>query len=112
MIFTDLYLKTTNPTLGFYECFTFDTITNLLFSIVFHTIIYTISFNLVNYIFIGRQLSNKINIRIMISLFFIMFIGFFARFYHTKEIYKTYQGDIEKTRGHINQHYNTWIFLS
>lgn len=111
-MFTDLYVKTTNPTLGFYECFTFITAANILLSIIFHIVIYVGFANLVGYIFTGRQLSNKINIRLIGALFFIMFTGFFGRFYHIKEIYRTYNGDIEKARRHIDQHYNSWVFLS
>jgi len=111
-MFTELYLRTTNPKTGFYECFSFMTISTMLFSIIFHIIIYIGFFNLVSYIFQGRQLSNKINIRLLISLFIIMSIGFFGRFYHVKEIYRAYNGDIEKARSHIDKHYNTWVFLS
>lgn len=111
-MFTDLYLQTTNPKLGFYECFNIHTIGQIIWSIFFHTIIYASFFNLLHYIFLGKPLSNRINIRICISLICIMFIGFIARYYHIKEIYTGYNGDMVKTRCHIDQHYNSWIFLS
>jgi len=111
-MFTELYLRTTNPKLGFYECFNIYTIGQIVRSVIFHTVIYMGFFNLVNYIFIGRPLSNRVNIRICVALLSIMFIGFFARYYHIQEIYAGYNGDMEKTRCHIDQHYNTWIFLS
>ena len=107
-MFTDLYLKTTNPKLTFGEFLRI----NILSSVVFHTIIYTLFFNLFHYIFFGKALSKIINIRIVVSLLIIMYTGFWGRFLHVKEIYKAYNYDLEKTRQHLDKLYVTWIFIS
>lgn len=41
-----------------------------------------------------------------------MFFGFFARFFHVKDIFKAYNGDIERTRNHLDKLYISWIFIS
>jgi hypothetical protein len=41
-----------------------------------------------------------------------MFTGFFARFLHVKEVYKSYGYDLEKTRNHLDKLYIGWIFIS
>jgi len=107
-MFTDLYLKTTNPKLTLSEFLRI----HILFSVVFHTIIYTLFFNLFHYIFFGKALSKIINIRIVVSLLIIMYTGFWGRFLHVKEIYKAYNYDLEKTRQHLDKLYVTWIFIS
>jgi hypothetical protein len=111
-MFTDLYLQTTNPKLPLSSMFSPNIFKNIIISDVFHTIIYVSFVNLVSYIFFGRILSHIINIRLIISLLVIMFLGFFARFYHVKEIYKAYNYNIEKTRNHLDRLYIGWIFIS
>jgi hypothetical protein len=111
-MFTDLYLQTTDPKLPFSALFSADIFKKILLSVVFHTIIYAGFLNLVSYIFFGRVLSNAVNIRITISLLLIMFLGFFARFVHVKEVYKAYNYDAVKTRDHLNKLYIGWIFIS
>lgn len=107
-MFTDIYLKTTDPKLPLSNVLSM----GMIFSVIFHTIIYTLFFNLVSYIFLGKTLSNTINMRLIVSLFIIMFLGFFARFLHVKEIYKSYNYNIEKTRNHVDKLYIGWIFIS
>ena len=111
-MFTDLYLQTTNPKLTCYELCSMHVLTNIVLSVLFHTILYVAFGNLVSYIFFGKYLSNIVNTRLTVSLLFIMFFGFFARFYHVKEIYKAYHYDLEKTRNHLDRLYIGWIFIS
>jgi len=108
-MFTDLYLKTTNPSLSYMNLFKM--FPDILLSIVFHTILYCIALNAVNYIFLGKFINIIINTRIICALIIIMIIGFISRLWHSKEIYKTYN-DLDKTKKHMDQAYITWYFLS
>jgi hypothetical protein len=109
---TQLFLDTTDPNLRFIELFSPNIFVPLLFSVVFHTLIYTFGLNLTYYIFSNKILSNQINTKLITSLLIIMFLGFFARFFHVKDIYNAYNQDIEKTRNHLNQLFISWIFIS
>jgi hypothetical protein len=40
-----------------------------------------------------------------------MFAGYIGRVLHIKDVYSGYKYDKEKTRIHVNQHYNSWIFI-
>jgi len=111
-MFTDLYLQTTDPKMPFSKLFSPAIFKNILLSVVFHTIIYTAFFNLVSYIFFGKLLTIVVNIRLVTCLVLIMFFGFFARFVHVKEVYKSYNYNLEKTRDHLNKLYIGWIFIS
>jgi hypothetical protein len=111
-MFTKLYLDTTNPKLPFSSLFEVTTLGPMIVSILIHTIIYTSFFNIVSWIFIGKILSNIINIRLVSSLIPIMFFGFIGRFLHVNDIYKGYNGNMEKTREYTDKHYISWIFIS
>lgn len=107
-MFTDVYLRTTNPELPIYNLINIE----VIFSVIFHTIVYAGFFNLASYIFLGKILSSLVNARLLISLSIIMFFGFFARFLHVKEIYKSYNYNLEKTRNHMDKLYISWVFIS
>ena len=109
---TNLYIQTTNPKMKFGELFGMKIFTSILLSVVFHTFIYMAFLNLGSFIFFGQFLSNPINFRLFFSFIFILFFGFFARFFHVKEIYRAYHYDIHKTTQHLNTLYIGWIFLS
>jgi hypothetical protein len=111
-MFTDLFLITTNPKLKLSELFGAKLIVQILFSAIFHTVVYALFVNLVTYIFFGKMLSNAINFRLAGSLFIIMAFGFLARFFHVKNIYKAYNYDLEKTRNHLDKLYIGWVFIS
>jgi hypothetical protein len=111
-MFTELYLETTNPKLSFYQLFDINIFSKIIFSVIFHTVIYTSFLNLGSYIFFGKILSNDVNIRLISALLLIMFFGFFGRFIHVKDIYKAYGYDLEKTRNHLDRLYIGWIFIS
>ena len=108
-MFTDLYLKTTNPNLSYLNLFKM--FPDILLTIVCHTVIYTIAFNAINYIFLSKYIDLIINTRIICALIIIMIFGFIGRLWHSKEIYNTYN-DLEKTKKHVDQAYITWYFLS
>ena len=110
-MFTKLYLDTTNPTLPVSELFGPKILGPMVFSILFHTIIYALFFNLASWIFFDKILSNKINRKLIVSLIVIMFFGFIGRLIHVKEIYSAY-GNMEKTREYIDKHYISWVFIS
>ena len=111
-MFTETYLQTTDPKLPFSEFIKAPIITNILVSVVFHTIVYSSFVNLLSFIFTGKILSMAINYRLLLSLLFIMVFGFFARFLHVKEIYKAYNNDLDKTRNHLDKLFIGWIFIS
>ena len=111
-MFTKLYLDTTNPKLRFAELFQPTIFFPMISSVVFHTIIYSLFLNMVSYIFFGKVLSTEINKRILLFLFPIMFFGFLGRFFHVKEVHRAYDGDMIKTRNHLDKLYISWIFIS
>jgi len=111
-MFTDLYLETTNPRLQFSDLFGAKIMKGILLSVIFHTLLYTGFCNLVSYIFFGKILARVVNIRLIVSLLIIMFFGFFARFLHIKEVYKSYHNDLVKTKKHLDKLYIGWIFIS
>lgn len=108
---TKLFLETTNPKLTWNEVVKKNIIFSIFLSIILNTTVYTIIFNLASYIFLGRILSSKINIRLITVLIIIMIFGYIGRIMHAKEVYKAFHGDEKKTREFLNQHYNSWIFL-
>jgi hypothetical protein len=110
-MFTKLYLETTNPKLTLSDFLGPNILGPIIISIIIHTIIYILFCNMISWIFFGSILSNKINIRLILSLVCIMIFGFIGRFIHVKEIYQAY-GNIEKTREYTDNHYLSWVFLS
>ena len=111
-MFSSLYLQTTNPALKWQELIHPTLLLPILGSVLFHTAVYTVFLNLVSYIFLNRSLSRVVNFRLIGSLLILMFLGFFARWVHVKDVYKTYNGNMEKTRSHLDRHYITWMFIS
>jgi len=111
-MFTETYLQTTDPKLPFSQFISSPIITNILVSVVFHTIVYSSFVNLLSFIFTGKILSTTINYRMLLSLFVIMVFGFVARFLHVKDIYKAYHNDLDKTRNHLDKLFISWIFIS
>ena len=107
-MFTDLYLETTNPDLTLSEFFSARLLVKMGASVLFHTILYLVFFNIASYVLFGDTLSNDVNIRMYLFLVLVMAGGFLARFYHVKEIYR-YE---EKGKKHVDQAYITWFFLS
>lgn len=107
---TELYLQTTDPKLEFVQLLSLTP--KILVSDLFHTAVYAGAINLASHVFVGRPLSSQQNIRLIVALFVIMFIGYFARFYHVRDIYKAYNGDVEKTRRHLDTLYVGWIFVA
>jgi hypothetical protein len=111
-MFTKLYLDTTNPKLSLSSLFEVTTLGPMIVSILLHTIIYSLFCNMVSWVFYGKFLSNIINIRLVSFLIPVMFFGFIGRFIHVKDIYKGYNGNMEKTREYTDKHYISWIFIS
>lgn len=111
-MFTKLYLDTTNPKLQFSELFGSNIMIPLLAAVIFHTLFYTLFCNMVSYIFFGKGLTTIVNKRLIMFLLPIMFYGYYARFFHVKEIYKAYNGDMVKTRNHLDKLYISWIFIA
>ena len=110
-MFTKLYLSTTDPKLILSEMISENSVP-LLVSILFHTIVYMLFFNVFYYTFFGKLLSMKINNRLFIILILIMTFGYIGRFYHVKEVYQAYNKDMVKTRNHLDKLYITWIFIA
>jgi len=110
-MFTKLYLETTNPKTTWKKFFSVTLLSLITLSVIFHTILYTLFCNIVNYIFFGKLLNKKINIRLILCLMGIMFFGYIGRFIHVKQVYKDYNYNYEKTKEYLNVHYNSWIFI-
>jgi hypothetical protein len=110
-MFTKLYLDTTDPMLKLSEIFHPRIFFPMMTSVVFHTILYIAFFNLGNYIFTGKFLSKTIHVRLFSVLIGIMFLGYFARIQHVKEIYKSYHMNPTKTREHVDKFFISWVFL-
>jgi len=111
-MFSKLYLDTTNPRLSLPQLFQPSILFPLVVSVVFHTIVYVGILNWVSYIFFNKILTNPVNVRLTVSLVVIMFLGFLARFYHVKDIYRAYGEDATKTRNHLDKLYISWVFIS
>jgi len=111
-MFTKLYLETTNPKLSFSQMFGHKILGPMILSLLLHTIIYTFFCNMVSWIFLGSTLSKVINKRLIFSLIVIMVFGFFGRFFHVKEIYNAYRGNMERAREYTDKHYLSWVFIS
>ena len=111
-MFTKLYLDTTNPKNPFYKFLEPEILLPMIGSVLFHTILYTVFFNLVSYVFTGKVLSIIVNQRILVILLIIMFFGFIGRYLHVRDVYNAYNGDIVKTRNHLDKLYISWIFIS
>jgi hypothetical protein len=111
-MFTKLYLTTTDPRLPFSALLRPRIMTEIWISVIVHTILYVGFFNLASYIFLGRILSTVVNVRMFIALILIMFFGYFARYFHVKEIYKAYDYNVKKTRKHVDKLYIGWIFIA
>ena len=109
-MFTELYLKTTDPTVSLLNVLK-QNVGMIILSVLFHTIIYTVTFNLASFIFTGKMLSQTINARLIASFLLIMFFGYIGRYYHVKDIYNAYSKNMEKTRTHLDKLYITWIFI-
>jgi hypothetical protein len=111
-MFTKLYLETTNPKLTLSGLLSPRIMIGIFDSVLFHTIVYVLFCNVGSWIFFGKVLSKEINARLAIALTIIMVLGYIGRLLHTREIYRAYDGDIEKTRKYIDDHYISWVFLS
>lgn len=109
-MFTELYLKTTDPKKSL-SLLIRENFVVILTSVIFHTIIYAAAFNLASFIFFGRLLYSTINSRLILSLLLIMSFGYIGRYYHVQEIYKTYGENKEKAKQHIDKLFIGWIFI-
>jgi uncharacterized membrane protein YhfC len=87
----------------------------MLCSILIHTVLYVVFFNLGSYVFYGKRLNNTINKRLIGSLVIIMFLGFFGRLMHVKEVYASFRKknkSAEEAKEYVDKHYSSWIFMS
>jgi len=109
---TNLYLRTTDPDLKFSALFSRPLLVQIIGSVILHTFIYAGFANVMSYIFLGHILSKSVNLRLVPLLLFIMYFGFFARYFHVKDIYSAYNKDNIKTRAHLDKLYIGWIFVS
>ena len=110
-MFTKLYLDSTDPTLDLYGFFNPCLLMKMFTSILFHTIVYVGFLNLVKYIFTGQILSKTINKRLVYCAILFMAFGYFARYLHVKEIYKSYNMNMIKSREHMDKLFISWIFI-
>lgn len=109
---TELYLQTTNPKLTLGQFFSASILSGVFASAVFHAIIYSAFLNAANYVFLGTPLGLAVNARLFVMLLIIMSVGYLARFFHVKDIYRAYNRDEEATRKHLNKLYISWIFIA
>ena len=111
-MFTELYLDTTNPHQSLSQFVQPNMLVRMLFSVVFHTLIYVFFVNLASYIFFGKALASAVQLRLVSSIVVVMLLGFFARFYHVQDVYNAYDKNDKKTREHLDKLYVGWIFIS
>jgi len=111
-MFTELYLRTTNPELSFEQVFSADILFKVMLVAVFHSIVYTAAFNVASLVFLGKPLGKTVNARLFVTLLIIMSFGYLARFFHVKDVYTAYQFDLDKTREHLDKLYIGWIFIA
>jgi hypothetical protein len=107
---SELYLKTTDPDVQYADLLKL--LGPILVSVVLHTVLYTGFANLVAFIFLGRPLTQEVNVRLLTALAVIMLAGFVARVAHVKEIATAYHGNKAKTRAHVDKVFITWFYLS
>jgi len=105
---TEVYLQTTNPQTTLFKIYTCP---KTWFSIFLHTILYTISINIIKYAFTRSPFSIITNIRIATLLFLIMTVGYAARYLRVQDIYRAHHKNQEKTRKHCDKAFITWFFL-
>ena len=110
-MFTELYLRTTEPDSTLFTMLQ-SNFGGITLSVLLHTIIYSIFIQFISFIFFGKWLSNKINIRLIIALIIIMYLGYIARYYHVQDVYKAYGYDTIRTREHLDKLYIGWIFIA
>ena len=112
---TELYLVTTHPETNIADLFRPRIFGLILFSILLHLVIYAAAFNAASYIVTGKMLGRAANLRLVAILAGIMFVGFFGRLAHVKEIYASHPvtstGRAE-AKEYVDKHYISWIFLS
>jgi hypothetical protein len=101
---TKLYLDTTNPSIPLET-----NIIPITISVIGHTILYTLFFNMASFIFTGRALNKKINQRLVPCLLIIMILGFIGRHYRAKDAFYTLGWG---GRNFMNQGYVNWMFIS
>ena len=109
-MFTELYLHTTNPKITLYDMYR-ENLGSIIVSVIFHTVLYCAVFNVASFIFFERILSTTVNLRLSVILILIMFFGYIGRYYHVKDIYRAYKGNMEKVRAHCDRLYIGWIFI-
>ena len=112
---TELYIVTTDPHTRLIDLFRPSVFGLMLCSILIHTVLYVAFFNLGSYVFYGKRLNNTINKRLIGSLVIIMFLGFFGRLMHVKEVYAGFRKknkSAEEAKEYVDKHYSSWIFMS
>ena len=109
-MFTDVFLLTTNPLLPLSEIFRPISMVMIFLSILFHLVVYSGFINIINWIFYGNFLSIIINQRLVLSLCWIMVLGYIGRLIHCRDIYRAFHGK-DDWKNFIHQHYNSWIFI-
>ncbi|NDE16893.1 hypothetical protein EBZ80_18370 [bacterium] len=110
-LFTRLYLLTTDPTLSWHAFFHSPIQGGIVVSVLVHALLYTIVLNVASYVARGRGCDGAVSRRCFFVLFFVLYLGYIARFAHARAILRALDGNHKAARGFIDQHYNSWIFL-
>lgn len=112
-MFSKLFFETTAPESEYSRLLSLD----VLFSIVFHALVYMLLVHLVGYIF-NIKISNEICMKLFIAFIVIMVVGYPARLMRVKCLRNTLidYGFDEKTARHIAvsimyNGYFTWFFM-
>jgi hypothetical protein len=111
-MFAETYLQTTDPQKRLSDFFQGSLFFMIVFSVIFHTIIYVGFFNLVSYVFQGKTLSSFVNTRLITVAAMIMSLGYIGRFYYVKDIFHAYKKDVKLTRKHCDKFFISWVFLA
>ena len=112
-MFSKLFFETTAPESEYSRLLSLD----VLFSILFHSVLYILFFHLVGYIF-NIKFSKETCMKLFIAFIVIMVVGYPARLMRVKCLRNTLMGYgfDEKTARHIavsmmNNGYFTWFFM-
>ena len=101
-----VYAATTDPQLSWKQYFSCRIQCLILSSVLFHVMVYTAFVNLAWWV-----LTNHLfyaNDRLVVVLFWIMYLGYMGRVIHVREIYRHRR---QGAQAFVDQHYNSWIFL-
>ena len=106
-MFAELYKKTTDPETTYTDILLEK---NVYFSILFHTVAYSVTVYLFVLIVLKHRLTNA-QLKMLITFFvLVMFFGYFGRLWRVKQLYKIHENK-EKVQEIVANGYFCWYFI-